>query len=93
MRLAIKLKGKDITGENFEEWTETENVSARGFLCGSNVSLWEGATVEGFLHGPSERFAGHARVVRVELGDKAQKRWGFHLDEVTSEWVIQDPFC
>jgi response regulator RpfG family c-di-GMP phosphodiesterase len=90
MRLAIKLKGKEITGENCEEWTETENVSARGFLCVSNVSLWEGATVEVFLHGPSERFAGHARVVRVEVGDKDQKRWGFYLDEVTSEWVIQE---
>jgi len=90
MRLPIKLRGKDITGENFEEWSETDNVSARGFLCGCNVSLWEGATVEVFLEGPTERFAGLAQVVRLESGDKAQKRWGFHLDEVTSEWVIQE---
>jgi hypothetical protein len=89
MRVSIKLRGRDINGKEFEESTATENVSSRGFLCPCNSSLWEGATVEVFLQGEPERFAGRAQVVRSELPDTSGQRYGFHFNEVTSEWVLR----
>jgi hypothetical protein len=62
MRAAIKLRGRDVFGKEFEELTATENVSAGGFLCPCNTVLSEGATVEVFLPGEAERFAGRAQV-------------------------------
>jgi hypothetical protein len=89
MRVAIKLRGRDINGEEFEESTATENVSSRGFLCPCTSPLWEGATVEVFLQGEPERFAGRAQVVRSELPGTSGHRYGFHFNDVTSEWVLR----
>jgi DNA-binding response OmpR family regulator len=89
MRVSIKLRGRDINGKEFEESTATENISSRGFLCPCNSSLWEGATVEVFLQGEPEHFAGRAQVVRSELPGTSGQRYGFHFNEVTSEWVLR----
>lgn len=89
MRVSIKLRGRDINGKEFEESTATENVSSRGFLCPCTSPLWEGATVEVFLQGEPERFAGRAQVVRSELPGTSGHRYGFHFNDVTSEWVLR----
>ncbi|HXJ18155.1 MAG TPA: response regulator [Candidatus Polarisedimenticolia bacterium] len=89
MRVSLKLRGADASGKKFEELTTTENISAGGFLCACTALLVEGAPVEVFLaSGEQERYAGRAQVVRKEQGSPWQ-RYGFHFEQITSEWVLQ----
>jgi DNA-binding response OmpR family regulator len=89
MRVPIKLRGTNMNGEQFEESTATENVSASGFLCTANASLWQGASVEVFIQGEAQRFAGRAHVARTESPASAARRYGFRFQEVTTDWVVQ----
>lgn len=89
MRVTLKLRGIDSVGKRFEEVTATDNVSAQGFLCNSTIGLREGAQVEVFLTGDTERFVGRARLVRKESGVSPWQRYGFQFEESTREWVLQ----
>jgi hypothetical protein len=87
--LSLKLRGTDANGKQFEELTTTENVSAGGFLCACTALLLKGAPVEVFLEsGEQQLYAGRAQVVRKEPGT-AWQRYGFHFEQITSEWVLQ----
>jgi DNA-binding response OmpR family regulator len=89
MRVHLKLRGTDANGKQLEELTTTENVSAGGFLCPCTALLVKGAAVEVFLaSGGQERFAGRAKVVRRESG-APWPRYGFYLEQITPEWVLQ----
>jgi DNA-binding response OmpR family regulator len=90
MRVPLKLRGTDAVGNLFEEMTVTENVSASGFLCSCTAILGKGVMVEVFLTGGGERFVGRARVVRKESPMAAWQQYGFHFEERTGEWVLQD---
>ncbi len=91
MRVALKLRGTDANGKQFEESTMTENVSAGGFLCNSSEALVKGAPLEVFLtSGGQERYAGRAQVVRKESTGSAWQRYGCQFLETTSDWVLQD---
>jgi DNA-binding response OmpR family regulator len=90
MRIPLKLRGTDAVGNIFEETTATDNVSAGGFLCSCTTPLAKGALVEVFLSSGSDRFAGRARVVRKESPMAAWQRYGFHFEEKTGEWVLQE---
>jgi len=90
MRVPLKLKGTDSEGNHFEEPTATENVSAGGFLCDCNISLTKGTQVEVYLTSGGERFVGRARVARKESASVPWQRYGFHFDEKTADWVLQD---
>jgi len=90
MRVPLTLKGKDEAGNAFMESTATENVSASGFLCNCRVPLAKGAKIEVYLTSGSERFVGRARVVRQESSGVPWQRYGFHFDEKTADWVLQD---
>jgi DNA-binding response OmpR family regulator len=89
MRLILKLRGNDATGNRFEELTATENVSAGGFLCNSTTTLAKGSHVDVYLCGETERFVGRARMVRKESSITAWQRYGFQFEERNSEWVLQ----
>ncbi len=89
MRVTLKLRGTDSTGNRFEEMTSTENVSAGGFLCNSSAALANGAAVEVFLSGEHERYAGKARMVRKDAVSGPWNRYGFKFEERTSEWILQ----
>lgn len=89
MRLILKLRGSDATGNRFEELTATENVSAGGFLCNSTVTLSKGSSVDVYLGADNERFVGRARMVRKESTVTAWQRYGFQFLEKNSEWVLQ----
>ena len=89
MRLILKLKGTDSNGKTFEESASTENVSASGFLCNCTASMTKGATVEVFLSGEQDRYAGRALVVRRESPGAPWQRYGFQFQETTSDWVLQ----
>jgi DNA-binding response OmpR family regulator len=89
MRLILRLSGTDGNGAHFDELTTTENVSAGGFLCGCKAALVKDATVDVFLSGEHERFVGRARVARREAPGAPWQRYGFVLQEKTSEWPLQ----
>lgn len=89
MRLILRLSGTDANGSPFEELTTTENVSAGGFLCGCKAALVKDATVDVFISGEHERFVGRARVARREAPGAPWQRYGFVLQEKTSEWPLQ----
>jgi DNA-binding response OmpR family regulator len=89
MRVILKLRGKDATGNPIDETAATENVSAGGFLCGCTASLVKGAVLDVFLSGDPERHAGKARVVRREAPGAPWQQYGFEFVERTSEWVLQ----
>jgi DNA-binding response OmpR family regulator len=89
MRVNVKLRGSDSTGNKFEELSATENVSAGGFLCPCLATLTKGAVVEvSVVSADQERFAGRAHVVRREPGSPLH-RYAFQFEEITSEWVMQ----
>jgi len=88
MRLLLKLRGTDATGQPFEESTTTENISAGGFFCVCLAALVKDSNVEVFLASGTERYVGRARVVRKELSGP-WPRYGFQFVEKNSEWVLQ----
>ena len=90
MRTILKLRGTDARGQNFDELTATENVSAGGFLCNSTTPLNEGAIVEVSLVADEERYAGKARLAHKEDFVGAWQRYGFQFEEKTSEWVLNE---
>jgi response regulator RpfG family c-di-GMP phosphodiesterase len=90
MRTILKLKGINARGEPFEELAATENVSVTGFLCNSSTPLKEGAEVEVYLASGPERYAGRARLARKEDFIAPWQRYGFHFEEKTKEWVLQE---
>ncbi len=89
MRIALKLRGTDASGRQFEEITSTDNVSAGGFLCNCMSSLLKDTIVDVILASGAERFVGRARVVRKESSGTPWQRYGFQLKEKTQDWVLQ----
>ena len=90
MRLALKLRGIEASGRAFEEVTNTENVSAEGFMCNCMSSLIKGSIVEVILSSRGEHYVGQARVVRKESSGTPWRRYGFHFVEKTSAWPLQE---
>lgn len=88
LHAVLKLKGKDISGAQFEVMAATENVSRSGFLCGFTVSLQNDTVVEVILAGANERYAGRARVVRTESPGTRWQRYGFRFVEKPQHWVL-----
>jgi hypothetical protein len=89
MRVILKLKGTDAEGKSFELKTNTENVSAGGFLCACSATLLKGTPVEVFLMGDHERFVGKARVVRRDSPRTPWQHYAFQFTEMTSDWILQ----
>jgi hypothetical protein len=89
LRVSLKLRGRDSHGEFFEVTTATENVSKSGFLCGCNVALEKGATVEVALPGQQEVVVGTASIVRSEWSETLYPRYGFRFLQKTGTWVLE----
>ena len=90
MRTILKLRGNDASGKHFDELTATENVSVGGFLCNSTTPLELNAKVEVLLVSEGERVVGRARLAHKENFVGPWQRYGFHFEEKTSEWVVQE---
>lgn len=90
MRTILKLRGNDAAGNHFDELTATENVSVGGFLCNSTTPLEINSTVEVLLVSEGERLVGRARLAHKENFVGPWQRYGFHFDEKTTEWVVQE---
>lgn len=90
MRTILKLRGNDVSGKHFDELTATENVSVGGFLCNSTTPLDLNSKVEVLLVSEGERFVGRARLAHKENFVGPWQRYGFHFEEKTTEWVVQE---
>jgi DNA-binding response OmpR family regulator len=89
MREILKLKGKDRNGIPFEVHVSTEDISANGFRSGCTAELDEGTTLEVWLCNGDEHYIGTARVARIDHTDKSHLRYGFRLQNKTSEWAVE----
>ena len=87
--ITLKLKGADVSGKAFAVLTATENASATGFLASCAVPLETDAEVDVFLYAKSERFAGRARVMRIEGRDSPRQRYGFQFVQKPSGWILE----
>ncbi len=91
MRVFLTLRGTDANGKAFEQATDTDNVSAGGFLAVCTASLVKGTRVEVFLAtAGQERYVGRAHAVRKESPGSPWQRYGFEFLETTSDWVLRD---
>jgi CheY-like chemotaxis protein len=88
LRVILALKGANWGGGVFNEMTLTENVSAGGFLCNSQLVLPVDSVVEVNIGIGVDRFAGRARVMRLESPRTPWQRYAFQFQESTHEWVF-----
>jgi DNA-binding response OmpR family regulator len=89
VRVGLKLAGRDISGEQFADRTETESVSANGFSCVFARMLEEGSTLQVFLSGRTEIHAGAAHIVGRTPAGLAQHRYHFEFNGKKENWIIQ----
>ncbi len=89
MRVILRLIGKDSGGEPFTDRTETESVSANGFLCLSARMLEEGSTLQVFLSGRTDTLAGIARIVERVPAGLSRHRYRFTFDGDKKTWILQ----
>lgn len=89
LRLMLKLKGADASGNPLEEVTFTENLSLNSFFCGCIAKLKTNSILEVFLLSGGEQFAGRARTVRLEAETTPYPRYAFRFVEHPAQWVIQ----
>jgi DNA-binding response OmpR family regulator len=90
LRLGIKLRGKDQTGNPFEILTSTDNVSRKGYCCSLDASMPQNTVVELFLWTrTAHRFVGQARLVWLDSPEAAlTQRCGFRFIEEPREWIF-----
>jgi CheY-like chemotaxis protein len=89
LRVMLTLKGIDSAQREFDVMTATENVGSTAFLCGCPVLLDVGSIVKIFLAKDNQRFAGLARVTRVDWPETLEQRYDFEFIEKPSNWVLQ----
>ena len=89
LRVALKLRGIDQQGTPSEEATNTEDISANGFLCRCKTPWKKDSTAEIFMGSEGQEYVGTARVVWIESGETPYPRHGFHFVRKTGEWVLR----
>lgn len=89
LRVALKLRGFDTEGDEFELRATTDNVSANGFHCALPASLHYNRLVQVFCITGGERFVGAARVVRTVGNDASDSMaHGFEFVEKPADWIL-----
>jgi DNA-binding response OmpR family regulator len=89
LRVAIRLTGKDIHGNDFKETTFTENVSISSFLCGCAAELQKDSIVNVYVFSGIEKYAGKARTVRSDPRQGASTLYAFRFLEKTGDWILK----
>ncbi len=90
MRVALKLKGRDAEGEQFDDRAETEGISADGFSCICGRNLQDGAPLNVFLVGRNEIRVGIARPVERVSAGLDRHRYNFLFDGEKKNWIVQN---
>jgi len=87
--VAMKLRGMDIQGKDFELAATTENVSLSGFLCSCVAELAINSIMDVYLTSPAEDYVGKAMVVHSDSRGAPLRRYGCRFIEKTGPWVLR----
>jgi DNA-binding response OmpR family regulator len=91
LRVAVRLKGVNRTGQRIDVVTRTENVGRRSFLCACAAALDDGSAVDIFLRptGGEDEYAGNAEIIRSEWNDTHYPRYACRFNQTPESWVLQ----
>lgn len=89
LRVALKLRGTDRNGRNFEEATTTEDVSLSGFLCPCAAELAKDSLVDVYLAARGTNYVGRAKIVSANSKDGLARHYDCRFVEKTGPWVLQ----
>jgi CheY-like chemotaxis protein len=90
LRVTLKLRGKDIQGDDFEEFAITENVSVQGFLCGCKRSFPVHSILEVYLAiDQTTEYVGRAKIVYCNEEVTPVYRYGCRFIEKLGKWVLR----
>jgi CheY-like chemotaxis protein len=89
LRVALKLRGADSHGNNFEVVATTENVSLNGFLCSCIAEIPTDSIVSVYLTGNGEDYVGKAKIVHSGSKGPPLRQYGGRFIEKAGPWVLQ----
>jgi twitching motility two-component system response regulator PilG len=91
LRVAVRLKGVNRTGQRIDVVTRTENVGRRSFLCACAAALLDGSPADVYLRpaGGADEYAGNAEIIRSEWNDTHYPRYACRFKETPESWVLQ----
>lgn len=88
LRVMLRLQGTDVHDMPFDQISATENVGHSAFLCGSKALLKQDSTIDVHLVTEGTKFAGKARVVRVEGSDTPYPRYALRFVQKEGDWIL-----
>ena len=88
LRVMLKLRGTDVSGQPFEEVSATVNLSPKGFLCGCTRPLAIDSSIEVSLAAERPEVVGTARIVRAEDCETAYPRYGVRFLRKQRNWIL-----
>jgi DNA-binding response OmpR family regulator len=89
LRVALKLRGKDAHGNDFEEAAVTENVSLSGFLCTCTRELRIHSLIDVYIESGRDEFVGEAKIMHSDSQVWPLHRYGCRFTEKKGPWVLQ----
>lgn len=89
LSVALKLRGTDKQGKEFETAATTENVSLSGFLCTCVAELGIKTIVSVYMTSPEEGYVGKAMIVHLDSRAAPLNRYGCRFVEKSGQWVLQ----
>ncbi len=89
LRIWLKLRGKDVHGNEFEEAAMTENVSLSGFLCTCTPEIAVHSVVDIYMGAGREEYVGKAEIVHADGNSAPPHLYGCRFTEKTGPWVLQ----
>ena len=89
LKVALKLRGTDAGGKEFELLTNTDDVSVNGFSCRCPIVLEEDTIVQVLQVGNAgERLVGDARLIHTEWSKLPWQACGFMFTEKRGVWIL-----
>jgi DNA-binding response OmpR family regulator len=89
LRVAVRLNGRDQTGDPINILTTTENVARASFLCTCAAALDTGSCVEVFLGMADDNHVGQAKIIRSEWAETHYPRYACRFLSAPDNWVLQ----
>jgi DNA-binding response OmpR family regulator len=89
LSVALRLKGTDGKGENFNEVATTEEISLSGFLCRCNAQLPASSILDVYLSGNSDEYVGKVRIIHPGTNNTNTWRYGCRFIEKVGPWVLR----
>lgn len=88
LRVPLKLRGADSSGNIVEEVATTENVSVSGFLCSCVTDFPTSSILEVYMTSYADAYVGKAQVVHVD-NRAGLRQHGCRFIERKGKWVLE----